>query len=90
MSFYLVRQLKNTAGQDGSSIAVYDTEDAAYVAYHNTCASYRNAKDVMYSVVQILNDVGNSLIKEILDRRPLPEPEPEEAEEPEQPEEPET
>lgn len=84
MKYYVLKLLTNTQGQDGSSIDVYtDSEDKsakdrAYIAYHNTCASFHDAKDVLYAVVEILKDNGDSEIKEIVDHRPAPEPEVEE------------
>ena len=81
--YYLVKILTNTAGQDASSVAVYEdsenksAHDKALVAYHNICAAYHNADDVLYAVVEILNGYGDSTIKEIIDHRPAPEPEPE-------------
>lgn len=75
--FYLVQLLTNDKDQDGSSVAVYPTEDRALVAYHQTLASFHNAADVKYAVVQILEENGNSKIKEIVDHRPEPEPTPE-------------
>lgn len=87
MKYYLVKLLTNTQGQDGSSIAVYqDTDDKtakdrALVAYHQTLATYHNAADVLFAVVEILNENGDSEIKEVVDHRPEPEsptPEPEE------------
>ncbi len=77
MKFYLVKLLTNTQGQDASSIAVYASKDKALVAYHNTLASLHNAEDVLYAVVEILNENGDSETKEIVDHRPEPEPEPE-------------
>lgn len=77
MKFYLVKLLTNTAGQDGSSIDVFDSLERAQVAYHQILAAYHNADDVLYAVVEILNEDGDSQIKEIVDHRPEPEPEPE-------------
>lgn len=80
MRYYLVKLLTNTQGQDGSTVTVYtDSEDKtakerAYIAYHNTCASFHDAKDVLYAVVEILKENGDSEIKEIVDHRPQPEP----------------
>lgn len=82
MKFYLVKLLTNTAGQDGSSVDVYDSLEKAQVAYHNILASFHNAEDVLYAVVEILNENGDSQIKEIVDHRPEPEPEPEPETEP--------
>ncbi len=85
MKYYLVKLLTNTAGQDGSSIAVYDSLEKAQVAYHNILAAYHNAEDVLYAVVEILNEIGDCQIKEIVDHRPEPEPpEPEPIPEPEE------
>lgn len=81
--FYVVKLLTNTQEQDASSIAVFQDEDAkeaeakALVDYHGTLQTYHNAPDVLYAVVQILEENGNSKIKEIVDHIPEPEPEPE-------------
>ena len=62
--YYLIKEITNTAGQDGSSITVYENEDLdtafnnAVVAYHNTLASYHNAQDVLYAVVQVQDMYG--------------------------------
>ena len=75
MKYYVVKLLTNEQGQDASSITVFDTKDKALVNYHNTLAAYHNAEDVLYAVVEILNEVGNCENKEIVDHRPEPEPE---------------
>lgn len=77
MKFYLVKLLTNTEGQDASTVEVYDSLERAQVAYHNILAASHNAEDVLYAVVEILNEYGDSQIKEIVDHRPEPEPEPE-------------
>lgn len=80
MKYYLVKLLTNTAGQDGSSIEVFtDSEDKtakekAYIAYHNTCAAFRDAKDVLYAVVEVLTESAGVEIVEIINHRPEPEP----------------
>lgn len=74
MKYYLIKLLTNTAGQDGSSIAVYDSLEKTQVAYHNALATFHNASDVLYAVVEILSENGDSEIKEIVDHRPEPEP----------------
>ena len=80
---YVTKLLTNTQGQDASSIAVFENEDAktaerrARVHYHQTLANYYNADDVLYAVVEIQNEIGNAVIKEIVDNTPEPEPEPE-------------
>lgn len=75
MKYYLIKLLTNSQGQDGSSIeGVYDDYEKALVAYHNLCAPLHNASDVLYAVVQIVNENGNVEIMEIVDHRPAPEP----------------
>lgn len=78
MKFYLVKLLTNTQGQDGSSIAVYESRNGALVAYHQTLANFHNADDVLYAAVEILNENGVVIQSEIVDHRPAPEPEPSE------------
>lgn len=73
--YYLVKLLTNSRGQDGSSLAKYDTLESALVGYHNTLASYHNASDVLYAVVEIINIYGTVTNIEIVDHRPEPEPE---------------
>ena len=85
MKFYLVKLLTNIAGQDGSTIAVYEGDDAAdraKVAYPQTLAAYHNADDVLYAVVEILDEYGRILggYSEIVDHRPEPEPDTEQEE----------
>ena len=75
MKYYVIKLLTNTQGQDASSISVFDNHDAALVHYHQTLASYHNAKDVLYAVVEIQNEYGNVEIKEIVNHKPAPEPE---------------
>lgn len=79
MKFYLVKILTNTAGQDGTTIAKFDTQESAIVSYHNTLASFHNAADVLYAVVEILDEYGRVLggdngYRETVDHRPAPEP----------------
>ncbi len=76
MKYYLVKLLTNMEDQDASSVAVFDSLEKVQVAYHNTLASYHNAADVKYAVVQILAENGNPVIKEIVNHIPEPEPEP--------------
>lgn len=82
MKYYLVKMLTNTAGQDAPSIDVYESLENAQVAYHNVLAAFHNAEDVLYAVVEIINENGDAEIKEIVDHRPEPEP-PEPGPEPE-------
>ena len=77
MKYYLIKLLTNAQGQDGSTIAMFETKDAALVSYHNILAAYHNAADVLFAVVEIMNEYGNIEIMEIVDHRPEPEPEPE-------------
>lgn len=76
MKYYLVKILTNTAGQDGTTIAKFDTQESAIVNYHNTLASFHNAADVLYAVVEILDEYGRIVggYSEIVDHRPAPEP----------------
>ena len=80
MKYYLVKILTNTAGQDGTTIVKYDELTAAQVGYHNTLASYHNAEDVLYAVVEILDEYGRIVggYSETVDHRPEPTPETEE------------
>ena len=77
MNYYLVKILTNTAGQDGTTIAMYDELTAAQVGYHNTLASYHNAADVLYAVVEILDEYGRIVggYSETVDHRSEPQPE---------------
>ena len=67
MKYYLIKMLVNTAGQDAPSIDVYTEKVDALVAYHNTLAAYHNAQDVLYAIVKIENEYGNTEIMEIVD-----------------------
>jgi hypothetical protein len=75
MKYYIVNLLTNTQGQDGSTVTSYESKDAAIVAYHQTLAAFHNAEDVLYAVVQMVNEYGNCEIMEIVDHRLEPEPE---------------
>lgn len=77
MKYYLTKLLTNSQGQDGSTITVYDSKNAALVAYHQTLAAFHNAEDVLFAVVEIINEYGNVEIMEVVDHKPAPEPEPE-------------
>lgn len=76
MKYYLVKLLTNTQGQDGSSLAVFNSLESAQVSYHQTLATYHNASDVLYAVVEILDEYGRIVggCSEIVDHRPEPEP----------------
>ena len=80
MKFYLVSLLTNTHEQDGSTVAVYSELDKAKVAYHQKLANFHNAEDVLYAVVEILDEYGRVVggengYREIVDHKPQPEPE---------------
>lgn len=83
MKYYIVKLLTNTAGQDASSVAVFTDDenktahDKAIVSYHQTLAMFHNADDVLYAIVQLVNEIGNCEIMEKVDHKPAPEPEPE-------------
>ena len=77
--YYLVILLTNTEGKDGSKILVFTDLELAKVNYHNTLAAYHNAQDVLYAVVEILDEYGRIVggsngYTEIVDHRPEPEP----------------
>lgn len=77
--YYLVIMLINQADQDSPTICAYADKTSALVEYHNTLASYHNAPDVKYAIVQIVNGYGNCEIMGIVNHIPAPEPEPEPA-----------
>ena len=76
MKYYLIKLLTNTQGQDGSSLAVFNSLESAQVSYHQILATYHNASDVLYAVVEILDEYGRIIggCSEIVDHRPEPEP----------------
>ena len=76
---YLIKILTNTQEQDASSISVYESLEAAQVAYHNLLAALHNAQDVLYAIVKIEDgEYGNLEAREVVDHRPAPNQEPEE------------
>lgn len=72
---YLVKILINAEGQDATSIAVFETLESAQVSYHNTLAAFHNAEDVLYAVVELLDEYGRLIggYTEEVDHRPEPE-----------------
>lgn len=72
--YYLIKELTNDKGQDGSTIAKYDTLDSAVVAYHQTLASFHNASDVLYAVVMVHDGYGRVVggYSETVDHRTEP------------------
>lgn len=81
MKYYVVKLLTNTAGQDASSISVFTDDenktahDKALVHYHQTLATFHNADDVLYAVIQIQTEYGNVEIKEVVNHKANVEPE---------------
>ena len=77
--FYVTRYLTNDKGQDGSGLSMFtgSTEDEArtqaLVNFHQTCAAYHNASDVLYALVKIENYKGDFVDGEIIDHRPTEE-----------------
>lgn len=67
MKYYLIKLLTNTQGQDGSTLAVYQSRESAIVAFHQTLASYHNAQDVKFAVVQIVNEMGGIEMSETVE-----------------------
>ena len=78
MKFYLLKLLTNTQGQDGSKLeAVHDDRESAIVQFHQLAANLHNADDVLYAVVELLNENGVVFLSDIVNHRPVPQPEPE-------------
>lgn len=73
--YYLIKELTNTQGQDGSSIAIYPTLNNAVVAYHQILATYHNADDVLFAIVQVHDMYGRVVggYVETVDHRPEPD-----------------
>ena len=76
MKYYLIKELTNDKGQDGSTIAVYTDLNNAIVAYHQTLANFHNAQDVLHAVVQIQDYYGRVVggYIETVDHAATPEP----------------
>lgn len=74
--FDLVKKVTNTQGQYSCTVETFDTEQSAKVRYHNMLGAYYNADDVLYAVALILDEYGKELqgFREIVDKRPAPEP----------------
>ena len=70
--YYLIKELTNTQGQDGSTIATYADLDKAVVAYHQTLAAFHNADDVLFAIVQVHDMYGRVVggYMETVDHRP--------------------
>lgn len=77
MKYYIIKLLTNTAGQDGSKIeALYTDKENALWGYHSLCATLHKASDVLYAVVQLVNENGTCEEIDVINHRPAPAPEP--------------
>ena len=76
--FYLIALITNTQEQHAQTVNPYDNPDLAKTNYHTKLAAFHNAADVLYAVVLILDEYGVELkgFREIVDKRPTPEPTP--------------
>ena len=76
--FYLISLVTNTQGQHAQTVNPYESADLAKTNYYTKLAAFHNAADVLYAVVVILDEYGKELqgFREIVDKRPTPEPEP--------------
>lgn len=74
--YYLIKELTNDKGQDGSSIAVFGNLDSAVVSYHQTLATFHNAADVLWANVMVHDQYGRVVggYSETVDHTPEPEP----------------
>ena len=70
MKYYVIKLLTNDKGQDGSGLVMFTDRDKALVSYHQTLATYHNASDVLFAVVEVVNENGDVETKEIVDHRP--------------------
>lgn len=77
--YYLLKLITNTQGQDADpSCVIYKDTDAkkafdkVATAYHQALAPLHNADDVLYAVVEILDEYGRVVggYSEIVDHRP--------------------
>lgn len=76
--FYLIALITNDQEQHAQTVNPFENLDTAKVQYHQKLANYHNASDVLYAVVEILDEYGKELqgFREIVDKRPAPEPTP--------------
>lgn len=74
--FYLISLITNTQEQHAQTVNPFDNLDNAKVQYHQKLANFHNASDVLYAVVEILDEYGRVLqgFSEIVDHRPTPKP----------------
>ena len=76
--YYLISLVTNTQGQYSETINHYEGSDLTKKNYHTKLAAFYNAADVLCAVVVILDEYGKELqgFREIVDKRPAPEPTP--------------
>ena len=74
--FDLIKKVTNTQGQYSCTVETFESEQPAKVRYHQMLAAYYNESDVLYAVALILDEYGKELqgFREIVDKRPAPEP----------------
>ena len=74
--FYLISLVTNTQEQHAQAVNPFESADLAKTNYHTKLAAFHNASDVLYAVVLILDEYGTELkgFREIVDKRPTPEP----------------
>ena len=81
MSFTLIELVKNTQGQEADPKATrYASKESALVNYHNKLKIYHDASDVLFAVVEVLDEYGRILggehgYREEVNHIPEPEPE---------------
>lgn len=81
MSFTLIELVKNTQGQEADPKATkFSNPTGAIVAYHDKLKIYHSASDVLFAVVEILDEYGRILggdrgYREEVNHIPEPEPE---------------
>ena len=73
--YYLIALITNTQEQHAQTVNPFENLDTAKVQYHQKLANFHNASDVLYAVVEILDEYGRVLqgFSEIVDHRPEPE-----------------
>ena len=82
--YYLLKLVTNTQGQDADPVCtIYKDADAkkalekTVTAWHQQCAPLHNADDVLYAVVEVIDEYGRPVNDYVdrIDHRPTPEPE---------------
>ena len=73
--FYLIALITNDKEQHAQTVNPFENMETAKVNYHQKLANFHNASDVLYAVVEILDEYGRVLqgFSEIVDHRPEPE-----------------